>query len=62
MHASADAIKSASYTQVPKLWWLRTEDNMFTIKLAMIVEEQSFAPQESIFKVSFFLLVEFYID
>ena len=39
-----------------QMWWLRTEDDMFTIRLALIVEEQSFAPHDPIFRVSYILL------
>jgi hypothetical protein len=34
-----------------QMWWLRSADDMFTIRLGLIVEEQSYAPHEPIFKV-----------
>jgi hypothetical protein len=45
------------YTVHVQMWWLRTEDDMFTIRLGLIVQEQSYAPHEPIFKVSLLLLL-----
>jgi hypothetical protein len=39
------------------MWWLRTEDDMFTIRLGLIVEEQSYAPHEPIFKVTAYIII-----